>query len=219
MDAFKSIKVVQEVAEGKKQLKIYNPTSLPMIGIGAQGAVFRLSDKRCVKLYADPANAEWERKALAAAAVKVKFMPQLFEAGTNYVVMEFIHGPTLEVYLKERKQLEEWVAAQLLEIVRGMRRMKFNRIDTRLAHILVQTQGNGKRRLKVIDHIGAFRSRRRIPLMLFKSLHKAGLLMPFLRYVVKHDPKLYRKWLRKIAEGEAADMEDVPALPRLERLQ
>jgi predicted Ser/Thr protein kinase len=212
MDDFKAISVVQEMVGGKKRLKIHNPTSYPVIGVGAQGAVFRLSAERCVKVYADPENVVWERKALEAARGD-SFLPKLYKAGERYVVMEYIQGPTLEEFLADRGKYTEDISRQLLEIIKEMRRMKFNRIDTRLAHIIVSPSG----KLKVIDHIGAYRSHRRVPLMLFKSLDKAGVLKSFLQYVVANDLKLYMKWQDRMKADK--DVEGVPDLPNPKRLK
>lgn len=211
MDNFRSITVTSVRAGDKKELKVHNPTGYPLIGIGAQGAVFRLSSDRCVKIYGDPRNAAWESKALKAAQ-GVPYFPKLYETGGNYVVMEYLEGPTLKEYLKEKPGLPESFAEQLLGIVKEMRRLKFSRIDTRTGHIIVTKDG----RLKVIDHSGAYRTVRRAPFMLFKSLERDGGLGVFLKYVAKREPKLYAKWRIKRTEGTG--LADVPRLPSPEEL-
>lgn len=211
MDNFRSISVTAEIVGGKKQLKVRNPTGYPMIGIGAQGAVFRLSSDRCVKIYEDSRTAFWETKALKAADGGAYF-PKLYQSGPNFVVMEYLQGPTLKDYLAERPGLSESFAAQLHGIVKEMRRLKFSRIDTRSGHIIVTDGG----KLKVIDHSGAYRTIRRAPFMLFKSLERDGGLRVFLKYVAEHDPKLYGKWREKRKEG--VDLAGIPRLPRPEKL-
>ncbi|MEF3312870.1 serine/threonine protein kinase [Paenibacillus sp. GYB004] len=211
MEDFRAIKVETIIVKGKKELKVHNPTDYPMIGIGAQGAVFRLSPKRCVKLYESTHSAYWEAKALKAAK-EGTFFPRLHEAGDNYVVMDYLEGPTLQEYVKRHGELPEWACAQIVGILQEMRRFKFARIDTRIGHIIV-TSGN---KLKVIDHSGAFRTTRRAPFMLLISLEKAEVLLPFLRYAARHHPKLYEKWRAKRREG--TDVDRVPRLPRMESL-
>jgi predicted Ser/Thr protein kinase len=211
MDKFRSISVTSEIVGGKKQLKVRNPAGYPMIGIGAQGAVFRLSSDRCVKVYEDSRTAFWESKALKAAE-GIPYFPKLYETGDKYVVMEYLAGPNLRDYLAENPGLTESFAEQLLGIVKAMRRLKFARIDTRTGHIIV-TEGG---KLKVIDHSGAFRTIRRAPFMLIKSLERDGCLDFFLKYVARHDPKLYDKWRKKRSEG--VDLAGVPALPSPEKL-
>jgi hypothetical protein len=211
MKDFRSIRVEAVIVKGKKELKVHNPTDYPMIGIGAQGAVFRLSPERCVKLYGSTHSANWEAAALKAAKEGTYF-PKLHEAGDNYVVMDYLEGPTLQEYVKQHQELPEWACAQIVGILQEMRRFKFKRIDTRIGHMIV-TSGN---KLKVIDHSGAFRTIRRAPFMLFISLEKAGVLLPFLRYVARHYPRLYEKWRAKRRQG--TDVDQVPKLPRAESL-
>ncbi|TNJ66575.1 serine/threonine protein kinase [Paenibacillus hemerocallicola] len=211
MEDFRSISVTSEIVGGKKQLKVRNPAGYPMIGIGAQGAVFRLSSDRCVKVYEDSRTAFWESKALKAAE-EVPYFPKLYETGDKYVIMEYLPGPNLRDYLADNPGLTESFAAQLLGIVKAMRKLKFARIDTRTGHIIV-TEGG---KLKVIDHSGAYRTIRRAPFMLFKSLERDGGLRVFLKYVAEHDPKLYGKWRKKRIEG--VDLADIPRLPRPEKL-
>lgn len=206
MEDYRSITVTSEIVGGRKRLKIRNPTGYPMIGVGAQGAVFRLSQDRCVKIYEDPHSAFWESKALRAANGGTYF-PKLYKTGHNFVEMEYLPGPNLSDYLKENSDLPDAFAAQLLGIVKEMRRLKFSRIDTRTGHIIV-TEGG---KLKVIDHSGAYRTTRRAPFMLLKSLERDGCLHAFLRYVAMHDPKLYAKWRQKRKEG--VGLNGVPRLP------
>ncbi|TMV53043.1 serine/threonine protein kinase [Paenibacillus mesophilus] len=211
MGHYRSISVTSEIVGGKKKLKVHNPSDYPMVGIGAQGAVFRLSSDRCVKVYDDPRTAYWESKALKMAE-GVPYFPKLYETGDQYVVMEYLTGPNLQDYLAEKPGLTESFAEQLLGIVKEMRRLKFARIDTRTGHIIV-TEGG---KLKVIDHSGAYRTVRRAPFMLFKSLERDGCLDDFLKHVAERDPKLYAKWRRKRIEG--ADLADVPHLPSPDKL-
>ena len=60
MEDFKSI----TVTKGVKTLEIHNPTNYPLIGMGAQGAVFKLSEDKCVKIYSDPYKQKWKMKLL-----------------------------------------------------------------------------------------------------------------------------------------------------------
>lgn len=50
LDDFKLIKVERIEQNGEKELIIHNPTNLKLIGDGSQGAVFQLSEDRCVKI-------------------------------------------------------------------------------------------------------------------------------------------------------------------------
>ncbi|MFJ5714132.1 hypothetical protein [Neobacillus sp. NPDC093127] len=48
------------VIKGKRTVVVDNPTNFPLIGIGAQGAVYRISEEQCVKLYGNLKHAKRE---------------------------------------------------------------------------------------------------------------------------------------------------------------
>jgi hypothetical protein len=94
MADFQSIKVTK----GVKTLEIDNPTGYPLIEMGAQGAVFKLSEEKCVKIYTNPLQAQMELEALKAGQ-HLTFFPRLYEFGENYIVMDYFNAPTLKEYL------------------------------------------------------------------------------------------------------------------------
>ncbi|WP_223069553.1 serine/threonine protein kinase [Paenibacillus caui] len=206
-ETFASIIVTAQHISGERRLVVHNPTDYPLIGMGAQGAVFRISAEECVKIYQDPREAVFEREALEAAK-GIAYFPRLLRSGPNYIVMEYIEGPSLETVLYQGQPLTERMAGQLLGILQEMRRLRFTRIDTRTEHILV-SEGE---RLHVIDHIGAFLTTRQVPYLLLRSLEWVGALLPFLAYVAHHDPELYNEWCLKRKEG-VDDIQGVPEIP------
>lgn len=204
---FERIVVTALYSGGERRLVVHNPTHYPLVGMGSQGAVFRISEERCVKIYHVPREAGFEREALAAAK-GVSYFPAMYGSGPNFVVMKYIEGPTLEVVLARGQPLTLRMAGQLLDLLKEMRRLRFTRIDTRSEHILV-SRGE---RLRVIDHIGAFMTIRPTPYLLLRSLEWGGALFPFLTYVASRDPELYSEWVRSRHEG-VFDIHGVPELP------
>lgn len=168
---------------------VSNPTPYPLIGIGTQGAVFKLDSKRCVKIYPKSAHARREKRTLKATKGS-KVFPKLYDAGSNFVVMEYIDGPSLEEVLKTSGEMNEEIAKKILFILNEMKRLNFTRIDTRLRHILVTKKGE----YKVIDNVNAYFSKRKIPTNLLESIDNLHLLNPFLSKVKKLDPKMYKEW-------------------------
>lgn len=69
---------------GKVEIK--NPTQFELIGKGLQGAVFKLSGDRCVKIYYKEKYRKRESTALMRAKDS-KIVPRVFEVGSNYIVM------------------------------------------------------------------------------------------------------------------------------------
>ncbi len=167
----------------------HNPTSSPLIGRGKEGAVFKISSDRCVKIYPRQKNALNECNVLKAAQESPIF-PKLYESGANYNIIEYIEGPSLYEYLKENRVLTDKVTKQILFILKEMERLNFTRLDSRLNHIIVTKQGE----LKVIDLVSHFKIKVDHPEFLMIHLRRLGLLPSFLKQVKSIDPHSYQKW-------------------------
>ncbi|SES41839.1 hypothetical protein [Salipaludibacillus aurantiacus] len=185
MDDFKSI----SVRKGEKDLEIDNPTSYPLAGKGSQGAVFKLSEKKCVKLFIDPVQAKMEQEAIEAGR-QLSFMPEVYETGANYIVMEYFDGPDLKAYLKNGMFMPESTAKKLLTILKQMKETGFTMIDAPLRHIFVMENEE----FKVIDHVNAFKRDHPVPLKLLRDLNLILLKESFLMHVEKLEPQMFREW-------------------------
>ncbi|MFD0694222.1 AarF/UbiB family protein [Paenibacillus sp. GCM10027628] len=186
MEDFRSI----TVSKGKP-LQIDNPTSYNLIGQGAQGAVFQLSSKRCVKIYLKNEDAIRENHVLKIVNdANSPFFPKVYETGSNYIVMEYIKGPTLSQYLSKKKRMPRWLTKQLVRMLREMKKLKFARLDASPRHIFVV---NGER-LQVIDHVNSFKKQIPYPREILAELESRKLKKGFLRQVKRSNPYLYQKW-------------------------
>lgn len=187
MKDFGSIKVTRK---GKKdELDVNNPTSYPLIGKGIQGAVFRLSEDRCVKIFLKEKNAKKEKEALIKGQ-DLPFMPRFYEAGPNYIIMEYIEGPSLRDYLKEQGTISQSITQQLVSMKREMRRLGFTNLDRCvIRHIFVDNQ----QVLKVVDHASSY-DQKPIPVRLLDTLTELGLIEPFMQQVKVMDSELYFEW-------------------------
>ncbi|RFU64423.1 glycosyltransferase [Peribacillus saganii] len=184
---FKSISVNRR--KGEKVEIVHNPTSYPLVGRGKQGAVFKISSDKCVKIYPKKRNALNESEVLKAAQDS-PVVPKLYEAGENYIVMEYIEGSSLYEYLKANRVLTEKITNQILFLLKEMKRLKFTRLDARLNHIYVTNQGE----LKVIDLVTHFKKKVDRPEILMEHLKRLGLLSSFLKQVKNIDPQSYQEW-------------------------
>jgi RIO-like serine/threonine protein kinase len=193
MDEFKSI----IVKRGKYdwELEVINPTQFELIGKGAQGAVFKLSEERCVKIYLKETYYISERDALKAAEDS-QIVPKMYEAGSNYIVMEYIKGQSLEEYLNLYGFFPEPIVRQILYVFQEMKRVGFRRIDARLRHMFLTDEGV----IKVIDHVKALSSGLPYPYKFLKGLSKRNLLDSFLEQVKKIDSKQYSEWKNVISK-------------------
>ncbi|MDR7078921.1 putative Ser/Thr protein kinase [Neobacillus niacini] len=203
MADFKSIKVTK----GIKTLEIDNPTGYHLIGMGAQGAVFKLSEDRCVKIYTSPLQAKMEREALKAGQ-HLSFFPRLYEYGDNYNVIDYFNAPTLKEYLRNCTYIPESIAMKLLDILGEMKKAKFTMVDAPLRHIFVLENEE----LKLIDHVNAFKRIHPVPLKLLRDLNMMLLKESFLSRVKKLEPKTYEMWQAYFNENKM-DYRNIPVDP------
>jgi len=205
MKDFKSIKVTK----GVKTLEIDNPTNYPLIGMGAQGAVFKLSEDKFVKIYTDPLQVRMEAEALRFVKIygkpehaaqenkvllssqKLSFIPKVDETGSNYVLMENLLGPDLNTFLKKHPALSEDITRRLLDILTTMKKSGFKQIDAPVRHIILTNTG-----FKMVDHVYSFSRVQERPLELFQNLHERNFLNSFLEQVKTIDPKTHAEWTK-----------------------
>ncbi|WP_238651578.1 serine/threonine protein kinase [Paenibacillus piscarius] len=191
MEDFKAIQVYPGIHQAGKnyQVSFYNPTSLPFIGAGAQGAVFSLNSGKCVKIYASPEDAKKEATVLSHA-VSSSFFPRLFDSGFNYNVMEFVHGPGLDKYLLHHNSLNAGLAFKMIDLLEEMQCLGLTRIDAALRHIIITPSQS----LVVIDHVHSMHTHSPNPLLLLADLKNLNLMSCFMEYVKFYKPDLYEYW-------------------------
>lgn len=202
MENFKTI----TVTKGEKSLEIHNPTTFSLIGMGAQGAVFKLSEDKCVKIYSDPVQAKMEEEALEAGK-HLPFMPLVYDTGLNYIVMEYFNAPTLKEYLRNCTYIPDSIVKKLLYILKELKQAKFTMIDAPLRHIFVV----GNEELKVIDHVNSFKRMHPVPLKLLRDLKIILLKDSFLNQVKKLEPDTFNEW-EDYFNQNSLDFRNIPVL-------
>ncbi|MFJ7684886.1 hypothetical protein [Peribacillus butanolivorans] len=202
MEDFKTI----TVSKGEKSLEIHNPTTYSLIGMGAQGAVFKLAEDKCVKIYSDPVQARMEEEALKAGQ-HLPFMPVVYETGSNYIVMEYFNAPTLKEYLRNCTYIPDSIVKKLLYILQELKQAKFTMIDAPLRHIFVL----GNEELKVIDHVNSFKRMHPVPLKLLRDLKIILLKDSFLAQVKKLEPDTFNEWENYFNQN-SLDFRNIPVL-------
>lgn len=171
---------------GENKFKIVNPTPYELIGKGAHGAVFKLNDQQCVKIFENTTLAKKEAYALNLGK-ELAFIPKVYETGSNYIVMEYMKGPDLKNHIKNQGSLSDDHAEQILMIFRELKQLGFTRINLHLRHLIVTGDGQ----LKLIDHANSFLDNEPYLTDLFKGLTKLKQLERFLEQVKKIDPEFY----------------------------
>ncbi|MFD0824464.1 kinase [Neobacillus sp. M.A.Huq-85] len=184
MNNFKDI-----VSRNNGWVSIEDLVGYKKIGKGSDGSIFQISPEKCIKIFE---KEETFRNELLAyqAGKSSSVIPTLYEYGRNYIVIEFINGPSLRHYLKNEKELSESTAQKLLFMLDEFKRIGFTRLDTQIRHIFINELGE----IKVIDHKRAFSRKTNAPVRLLKDLRKIGFLDEFLEYVEIFSWSLYNEW-------------------------
>jgi len=182
------------VMPGKPVQVQINPTDYPLIGKGLQGAVFKLSDDRCVKIYSKQIYCLREKQVLKQIGEKTAILPEVYEAGENYILMEYLTGPSLQEYLEKSTGISEELTIEIINLIKEIRSLQFMRIDFSLRHAIYDKNG----KLKIIDHVNSFKIHRSFPKRLFKDLKQLGLLATFLEHVKIQEPDIYEQWKKSL---------------------
>ena len=171
-------------------VKVESIVTQSLIGKGHQGAVFRVDEDQCVKIYGNPVHAAQEQAVLLASQ-NLSFIPKVYETGSNYVLMEYLKGPDLNTFLKKQSALSEEITKRLLDILTTMKKSGYKQIDAPLRHIIITNNG-----FKLVDHVYSFTRKQDRPLELFQNLHERGFLDSFLKQVKSMDPSTYNEWTK-----------------------
>ncbi|MGE6553157.1 hypothetical protein ACQKFK_30810 [Bacillus mycoides] len=185
MKDFKAI----TVTKGTKSLEIHNPTTYSLIGMGSQGAVFKLAEDKCVKIYSDPVQAKMEGKILKAGQ-HLPFMPVVYETGSNYIIMEYFNAPTLKEYLKDCMYMPGSIVEKILDILKQLKQEKFTMVDAQIHNIFVADNEE----LKVIGYGDSFKKKYPVPLKLLRDLKIILLKDSFLTQVKQLEPDTSNEW-------------------------
>ena len=177
------------------RLDIENPDGLPLIGLGGHGAVFKLDEQRCIKIYTSEEIAENEKQAYLNT-LGSPIMPILYEIGDKYLIIEYINGLNLKDFLLLKGKMPQAIVQELVNMFFEMDRLCFLRRDESLRHVLV----NENEKIKIIDHCYAFSLYNPIPAKMFKQLEEINMLEAFIQKGSKIAPSLFEKFREKMPE-------------------
>lgn len=177
------------IAKNNGTVSVQHLAGYRLLGQGGDGAVYQLTDERCVKIFYKEETQQRELEALQVGQL-TPIIPRLYEYGSNYIVMEYVNGTSLKGHIKKERQLSESIVRKILFMLDEMKRVGFTRHDTEVRHILFNEHGA----IKVIDHKRALTSTRSIPTKLIAGLRKMGVLNEFLEHVNKLCSSLYEEW-------------------------
>ncbi|WP_458411575.1 hypothetical protein ACNQFZ_11960 [Schinkia sp. CFF1] len=192
----KAIKVKNLV---NADVEVSNKSPLTMIGKGRQGAVFKVTDDICVKVFGNQEDCDREYYALSLGQ-KSSLFPKVYAKGSLYIAMDIIKGVDVREYLQSQPLSEE-LSAKLIEMLITFKEIGYERIDHHKRQIYIQPDGN----LKVID-VARTVWRDRVypyPRKLLTSLGEENKAI-FLTHVQEMAPELYQEWLHYMEMEEQA---------------
>jgi Tol biopolymer transport system component/predicted Ser/Thr protein kinase len=119
------------------------------LGAGGMGEVYKARDTRldrivAIKVSQEKFSERFEREARAVAALNHPHICQLYDVGSNYLVMEFVAGAPLQGPLPLEKAVE--FAGQLLDALDAAHRRGITHRDLKPGNILVTKTG-----IKLLD--------------------------------------------------------------------
>ena len=122
---------------------------LAPIGAGGMGEVYKARDTRlnrtvAIKVSKDQFTERFEREARVVASLNHPNICQIYDVGSNYLVMELIDGVPLKGPLPVQKAVE--YSGQILDALDAAHRQGITHRDLKPANILVTKQG-----IKLLD--------------------------------------------------------------------
>jgi hypothetical protein len=105
------------------------------------------------------------------------------------MIREYIPGISLGEYLR-RNPLTLDMSRQIADLFSAFERLGFNRLDTRMAHVLVTPEGQ----IKAIDPANAMRKQGPYPKKFLSQLSDLKCKKTFLKHLQEIAPALYERW-------------------------
>ncbi|PLS07166.1 hypothetical protein [Neobacillus cucumis] len=189
-------------------VEVENNSPLEMLGKGRQGAVFKVTDDICVKVFGNEEDCEREHYALSLGQ-HTDLFPKIHAKGKRYIAMDIIKGIDLREYLQSQPLTPE-LSYKLIEMLITFKAIGYERIDHHKRQIFIQPEGN----LKVID-VARTVWRDRVypyPRKLLTSLGEENKEI-FLKHVQEMAPEVYEEWQHYIQMEELARYITEHALP------
>lgn len=168
-----------------------NLKELILIGEGSHGKVYRLDDKRCIKVCRTVKHMLNEYSVLKHAEQFPHF-PRVYECKDNYMIREYIDGINIIDFI-QKNGFDQDLAKKLIEIIDVFSKLGFTRLDCRFSQLFV----TGDKQIKIIDTTRHMDKIANYPYKMLKGLRRLGYKEEFLKYVQEFRPNYYEAWKDK----------------------
>lgn len=173
---------------------IMNIKNLEFLGKGTQGSVYRIDDKKCIKIFKKKKSYEDELHSLLMAQIDPHF-PKIYSFGDRYIIRECIDRIQLDKYLSLNVMTKE-LCNKILELYKAMKWVGYRRLDCAIFHIFLIQNGD----IRLIDTAKAMKKDQVYPSILIDGLKKLDQKEIFLRYTAENDINLYKSWIKYFKE-------------------
>lgn len=173
-------------------IKIYsklNINELTLLGQGTQGKVYKIDDKKCIKIFKSKKICTTELSTLVMGQ-KDEHFPILYEYGNRYIIREYIDGIALDKYLSSNPLTPD-ISNKLIELYGAMEKVGYSRLDSALFHIFLTPSED----IRLIDTARAMIKKNAYPKLILKGLKDLGYRDEFLAHAKIFNPRLYDNWL------------------------
>lgn len=161
------------------------------IGRGNNGVVYKIDDKKIIKIFNDKEVCRRENETLKISSGYPAF-PKVYEYGDYYIIRDYVEGTRLDKYLNHNP-LNKYIVVSLVELIKSFKALKYTKVDIRCKDLYVQKDYS----IKIIDPKDNFHKEMDFPRHLMKGMQKRDSLGEFFYYLYTIDKELYYEWRRK----------------------
>lgn len=165
-----------------------------LIGQGAEGKVYLLPNDKVIKVFHNPNSCAQQIEILLKAR-NSRFFPTVFDFDNYSIIMSFVYGSTLSVYLKQNN-INKHLSLELVKLIDEFKKLHFTKLDIRLGHIFLQPDET----IKIIDPRGSYERKQPYPGSMLHGLQKSGDLISFFDYIKPEYPDYYKYWRKMMSK-------------------
>lgn len=175
-------------------MKEINYKKLPLVGEGCHGKVYRLDDKRCIKVCKDKKDMQMEYDVLKHASGYHQF-PEVYECKDKYMIREFIDGVNIKDYIKKHG-FNNKLAEELTQLLLVFMKLNFTKIDIRLHEVFVTNHEI----IRIVDTTCYMTKKASYPKKMLANLSKLGCRGKYMEYLKSNYPELHKQWAHQVRQ-------------------
>lgn len=169
----------------------YDLDKFKYLGHGKNGKVYLMPDGKVIKICKTERACREEYEVLKTAQGSPYFPRVYKKVGEKIIIRDYVAGEVLPSYIKKHG-LSKTLAINLINLIEEFRRLNFQRLDIRGAHIFVKEDES----IMVIDPASQTTWKERYPKLLLHELRRQKVSKKFYGILKEERPDLYKMWKR-----------------------